>query len=143
MAAVGSIEPFNASTMDWPTYSERLGQYLLANDVADDKTVATFLTVIGETSYKLLTDLLSHFPSLTKHQPIDPHLHLLGQPYVYFSCGDEIRSHAVPAVSLYPHSPIRSHLHLPLLVFSKPCHNDTPPSPTTHDHSVLYSTPSH
>ena len=66
MAAVGSIEPFNASTMDWPTCSEHLDQYLLANDVADDKTVATFFTVIGGTSYKLLTDLLSPAKPSTK-----------------------------------------------------------------------------
>ena len=44
MAAVGSIEPFNTSSMDWATYSDCIDQYLAANAV-DDGTVATFLTL--------------------------------------------------------------------------------------------------
>ena len=57
--AIGAIEPFAAGTTDWSTYYDRVEQYFEANSVAENKQVATFLTLIGGTTYKLLADLVS------------------------------------------------------------------------------------
>ena len=39
--AIGKIEPFDDGLEDWPTYVERVEQYFVANNVEDDKRVAT------------------------------------------------------------------------------------------------------
>ena len=44
MATLGSIESFNPSLEDWNAYSERFEQYVIANEIKDEKKiVATFL----------------------------------------------------------------------------------------------------
>ena len=48
MATLGSIEAFNPSLEDWNAYSERFEQYVIANEIKDEKKrVATFLATIG------------------------------------------------------------------------------------------------
>ena len=60
MATLGIIESFNPSTEDWNAYSERFDQYVIANDIKDEKKiVATFLTTIGSKTYNVLRDLLA------------------------------------------------------------------------------------
>ena len=57
---LGSLEPFDPATGDWATYTDRFEQFILADDVkGEDKIVATFLTVVGSTTYNLLRDLLA------------------------------------------------------------------------------------
>ena len=59
MTALGTIESFNPSIEDWNAYSERFEQYVIANDIKDEKeVVATFLTTIGSKTYNVLRDLL-------------------------------------------------------------------------------------
>ena len=58
--AFGKINPFNSSQDEWPLYVERLGHVFVANGITDeDKKRAVFLTVIGESTYKLLSSLLA------------------------------------------------------------------------------------
>ena len=59
MAVIGSIEQFDVGTSDWPTYAARLDQFIAANAIAEDKKVATLLTVVGSATYKLLQNLLA------------------------------------------------------------------------------------
>ena len=64
MAALfGKIEAFNPQQEEWPQYVERLEQFFEANDLTgEDKAVkrrATFLSLIGPESYKLLRSLLA------------------------------------------------------------------------------------
>lgn len=60
MATLGTIESFNPSIEDWNAYSERFEQYVIANDIKDEKKiVATFLTTIGSKTYNVLRDLLA------------------------------------------------------------------------------------
>ena len=48
MATLGSTESFNPNLKDWNAYSERFEQYVIANEIKDQKKiVATFLTTIG------------------------------------------------------------------------------------------------
>ena len=60
MATLGTIESFNPSTEDWNAYSERFEQYVIANDIKEEKRiVAPFLTTIGSKTYNVLRDLLA------------------------------------------------------------------------------------
>ena len=44
---IGKIDSFDEATEPWPCYKERLDQYYLANEVADDKKVPALLSLIG------------------------------------------------------------------------------------------------
>lgn len=66
---IGAIEPFDGD--DFSDYSERLDSYLLANKIvivnadakeatrkaADQQKVATAISIIGRSAYKVLKDL--------------------------------------------------------------------------------------
>lgn len=58
MALLGKIERFDPEQEDWPQYVERLEQFFEANEITgeekENKWRATFLSVIGPVSYKLL-----------------------------------------------------------------------------------------
>ena len=57
MATLGTTESFNPSIEDRNAYSERFEQYVIANDIKDEKKiVATFLTTIGSKTYNVLRD---------------------------------------------------------------------------------------
>lgn len=50
----------NPSSEDWNAYSERFEQYVIANEIKDEKKiVATFLTTMGSKTYNVLRDLLA------------------------------------------------------------------------------------
>ena len=61
MAAIhGSIGHFDSSTEDWISYSERLEQYFIANDVKEgNKKRAILLSNCGPQTYQLLKSLLT------------------------------------------------------------------------------------
>ena len=67
MANIGKIEEFQTGD-DWEVYKECLQQYLKANGIKDADRVAVFLTVIGNTLYKLLRNLTS------PDKPADNHM---------------------------------------------------------------------
>ena len=58
---VGQMEQFDyESGDDWPTYVERLEQYLSANNVTEEKKkVAVMVTVMGAKAYSLLRNLVA------------------------------------------------------------------------------------
>ena len=51
MARIGNVGEFCAEQEDFSCYAESLGQYLIANEVAEDNQNAVFLTVIGSQAY--------------------------------------------------------------------------------------------
>ena len=59
MATIGSIEQYDPSSGDWKAYQERLEMFLDANAVAEGQRVATLLTVIGGTDYKIVRNLVA------------------------------------------------------------------------------------
>ena len=65
-AITGSLELFDPDTDNWLAYTERLEQFFSVNHIADDKKVATLLTVIGKKPYDLLRNLLAPEKPSTK-----------------------------------------------------------------------------
>ena len=58
--AFGKINSFNPSLDEWPLYVERLGHVFVANGITEeDKKRAVFLSVIGASTYKLLSSQLA------------------------------------------------------------------------------------
>ena len=57
MTFIGRIDPFNENEEDWPSYAERLAQFLVVNGVADEKKTAALISLIGPKLYKLLKSL--------------------------------------------------------------------------------------
>ena len=62
MASVPAIQPFDLSTDDWSSWSQRFNQWLTispyaAGDDSEAKMHAAFLTSIGSNTFKLLCSL--------------------------------------------------------------------------------------
>ena len=55
--SIGKIDSFDDGIEDWPTYVERIEQYFVANEVSDEKRVASLLSLIGCRTYGLLRSL--------------------------------------------------------------------------------------
>ena len=69
MTTIGSIESYDPAKEDWSSYSERFEQYVIANELKDEKRiVAVFLTSVGSNGYNLLRDLRE---CLCKSGPVD------------------------------------------------------------------------
>lgn len=54
---IGKIDCFDGNVETWNCYKERLDQYYVANEVADNKQVAALLALMGSTTYRLLRDI--------------------------------------------------------------------------------------
>ena len=54
---VGRIDVFDDSVESWCSYTERLDQYFLANEVTEEKKVPALLSLIGSRTYGLLRNL--------------------------------------------------------------------------------------
>ena len=59
MALIGKIDEFRDETVNWTWYKERLEQFLVANDIQDDKQRAILLNVCGAKTYSLVRSLLA------------------------------------------------------------------------------------
>jgi len=81
----GRMQPFVPETEDIGAYLERLSLYFDENDIAKEKRVAVFLTVIGPANYTLLRGLVS------PHSPKDKMLTELQ---------DVLKAHFEPKLSL-------------------------------------------
>lgn len=68
MATLGTIEVFNPSSEDWNIYCKPFDQYMIVNEIKEDKEiVATFLTSIGSKTYNVARGLQAPVkPSSTK-----------------------------------------------------------------------------
>ena len=60
------IDPFNENEEDWPSYSERLAQFLVVNGVEDERKTAALISLIGPKIYKLLKSLTAPDDPSTK-----------------------------------------------------------------------------
>lgn len=58
MALIGNISEFVPKAEPWSAYIERLEQFFEANDISEEKQVATLLSVMGATTYGLLRNLV-------------------------------------------------------------------------------------
>ena len=59
----GAIGEFDSSVDDWNSYTERLEQYLMANEVVSpEKKRAVLLSSVGASTYKLIRNLTSPYP---------------------------------------------------------------------------------
>jgi hypothetical protein len=54
---IGKIDNFDETVEDWESYTERLGEYFKANDVADDIKVSCIIATMGPKTYGLLKSL--------------------------------------------------------------------------------------
>lgn len=54
---LGHVEPFEASSGDWPSYEDRIQSFLRANQVDEKHKVDVFISVIGPKTYALLKSL--------------------------------------------------------------------------------------
>ncbi|KAJ8968309.1 hypothetical protein NQ314_002370 [Rhamnusium bicolor] len=64
---IGKFENFDPDQDDWIVYSESLEQHFEANKITEEKEkVATLLTVVGKSIYRLLRDLT--YPELPKEK---------------------------------------------------------------------------
>ena len=58
MALIGALDPFTSTDAgDWATYLARVDQFYKANKIEDARKKSVFLTVIGDTTFKLLETL--------------------------------------------------------------------------------------
>lgn len=61
MSTIGSIESYDQAKEDWLSYAERFEQFVIANDLKEEKMImSVFLTSVGSKVYNLLRDLLAH-----------------------------------------------------------------------------------
>ncbi|XP_065195816.1 uncharacterized protein LOC135827216 [Sycon ciliatum] len=82
---IGSLEPLNVSSGEWPSYSSCLEHYLTANKIVDDDLKkATMLNVIGGPAFDLLRDLLAPDEPDSKYEELKDVLkdHLAPKPLV-------------------------------------------------------------
>ena len=54
---IGKIDAFDEANEDWSTYVERVEQFFIANDIAEDKQVPAILSLMGNKTYGLLRNL--------------------------------------------------------------------------------------
>ena len=56
---IGNIAVFQPEAESMPAYLERMDLFLIANDIAADKRVPVFLSLVGGATYGLLRNLCS------------------------------------------------------------------------------------
>ena len=60
MATQGAVGPFDSQCEDWVSYTERLQQWFVANDVQDaNKQRAVLLSTCGASTYRLIRNLVT------------------------------------------------------------------------------------
>ena len=64
---IGRIDLFDEALEDWPSYSERLKQYLIVNKVDEESKVAALISLVGPKIYKLLKSLVAPEAPATKN----------------------------------------------------------------------------
>ena len=77
-STIGSVGAYDGEE-HWDTYAERVQLFLTANNVADDREVASFLSVIGAQVYGILKNACS--PEVPAAKQLDQCIALLRQHY--------------------------------------------------------------
>ena len=55
-STIGALSEFHTGD-SWELYEARLGQYIIANNIPEEKKVATLITLVGAEAYKILNYL--------------------------------------------------------------------------------------
>lgn len=58
MAQFGKMDEFKPDSESWSAYIERMELFFEANDIKDEKSVATLLSIMGASTYGLLRNLV-------------------------------------------------------------------------------------
>ena len=53
-SVIGTLAEFNPEEQDIASYLEKVELFFIANNIAEEKKVAVFLTVVGQKTYKIL-----------------------------------------------------------------------------------------
>lgn len=69
MSRLGKIEEFDAKVQTFDSYLERFEHFVSANDIAQEKKLSVFLTVIGAEAYEVLKNLV--VPALPGEKTFD------------------------------------------------------------------------
>ena len=64
--AIGNIGELSELTENWKSYTERVKQYFMANEISDDRKVPALLALMGGKTYSLLRNLTSPDDPATK-----------------------------------------------------------------------------
>ena len=64
--AIGNTGEFSELTETWKSYTERVKQYFMANEISDDRKVPALLALMGEKTYSLLWNVTSPYDPATK-----------------------------------------------------------------------------
>ncbi|XP_037502384.1 uncharacterized protein LOC119376711 [Rhipicephalus sanguineus] len=78
MPNFGNLEPFEGGD-DWPCYVDRLKAFFTANDIAEDKRTAVFISCCGQKTDALLRNLVK--PDQPSDKTLDEILLVLGNHY--------------------------------------------------------------
>ncbi len=72
MAAMqfGRVDEYKDSKEDFKSYMERFEQWLLANDIPNEKKVSVFLSIVGADTYGLLKNLVT--PTKSSEMQVHP-----------------------------------------------------------------------
>ncbi len=77
--AVGNLEEFDPKNDSMAAYIERAAFYMEANNVADEKKTATFLTSLGKSTFQVLRNLVA--PARVRDKTFDEITDVLLQHY--------------------------------------------------------------
>ena len=83
--SIGNVGEYNELTETWKSYTERVAQFFVANQVANDRKVPALLAIMGGKTYGLLRNLtMPENPSTKSYDEIVKLLkdHLSPKPLV-------------------------------------------------------------
>ena len=61
-ATLGHMDPFDVKNDDWSLYTERLGQFFVANDIADDKKKVAVLLSGRNSGVRIVAQFATRLP---------------------------------------------------------------------------------
>ena len=76
--SIGNVGEYNELTETWKSYTERVQQFFLANQVVDDRKVPALLAIMGGKPYSLLRNLT--MPAEPSTKTYDEIVTLLNDP---------------------------------------------------------------
>ncbi|KAK3744737.1 hypothetical protein RRG08_062383 [Elysia crispata] len=101
------VDVYESNVETFQNYAERLEQYFIANDVAEEKRAATLLSCIGAKTYQLLRSLTSpDLPSTKSYDELKAKpkkVHQLEEGTDFFSIDLQVHQSAVTTNKIWVH----------------------------------------
>ncbi|KAK3701988.1 hypothetical protein RRG08_017878 [Elysia crispata] len=101
------VDVYDSNVETFQNYAERLEQYFIANDVAEEKRAATLLSCIGAKTYQLLRSLTSpDLPSTKSYDELKAKpkkVHQLEEGTDFFSIDLQVHQSAVTTNKIWVH----------------------------------------